>query len=407
MSLQNPERASGPNKRIKINRFLDIDDFYDSWSLEYQNNLETMSKEINADLISPSSLQDAEKIVQIYTEVYRGTYPFPEMLDKNWIFARFSDPQYNWGLFITKETQEIIGCWTIVLDFINGTGYMRGLMVRPQFQKRFNLKLLCEIMTWQVMHKHRSQITKWYCEARTAHSISQYLMTVMGSNLLGLFLNKDYFYGIKETDALMVAYSPRCLSELRILPIAILPEVMPLFEYTQMLLGLPNVPVYPIKHNLDPSSSYSYLAELKVTIEKDEHNYHMLSVIHAKSETKLTGVYTPAVKNIEKVKIEGTKPEAIYATILFLSIYTMNLGIEYVEIQCASSELITQQILLEWGFQPYAYLPAWLPRQKKYEDCIIFGWTKISPDLARMELIPEGKLLFSRIAQKNARFGHD
>jgi len=47
--------------------------------------------------------------------------------------------------------------------------------------------------------------------------------------------------------------------------------------------------------------------------------------------------------------------------------------------------------MIDWGFKPFAYLPAWKNcSPSKFEDVIVFGWTKILPDVSKMQLIPEG-----------------
>jgi len=378
----------------EVRAFVDIDDFYMNWNdnvLRRSVGGSVTEKSLTTDLVSPTTMEEANIIVQIYQEIYQGTYPFPEMLDASWIYKKFSDPNYNWGLFKAKGTNEIIGCWTFVLDFPTATAYMRGLMVRPQFQKKFNLRELCGEMLWSAVDKLQNKIFKWYCEARTAHSKTQFLMSLMGSHLLGLYLNKDYFLGVKESDAMMVCYSQEMMHKTRLAPSALIPEIRSLFNHVKATYRLDDIHTSNIVLQLDHAKVQKILQELDMTTTRDEHNYVAFRISHPKIEVSLEGIYTPSVKNIEKVKIHASSLEEHAALLLYLSVYAKTLGVEYVEIPLAASNVALQRLMVDWGFKPFAYLPAWInTTPTKFEDTIVFGWTKILPDITKMQLIPEG-----------------
>jgi hypothetical protein len=147
----------------------------------------------------------------VYEIIYEGTYPFPEMLDVNWIYLSFSDSNYIWGLYRIAqgypEEGKPIGCFTYVLDFHKAIGYMRGLMIIPEYRSKINIKELVMGACRHVYEMTKNHIFKWYCESRTAYNKTQFFMTILGARTQGILLNKDYFYGIKESDALMVAYN--------------------------------------------------------------------------------------------------------------------------------------------------------------------------------------------------------
>lgn len=387
--------------KMEVRAFADIDDFYNNWNDNLMRRTiggSVTQKSLTTDLVTPSTMEEAQAIVQIYQEIYQGTYPFAEMLDANWIFAKFSDSTYNWGLFISKDTHDIIGCWTFVLDYDSATAYMRGLMVRPQFQKKFNLRELCGEMLWSAVDKLQNKIFKWYCEARTAHSKTQFLMSLMGSHLMGLYLNKDYFYGVKESDAMMVCYSRDMMYKTRTAPASLIPEVQHLFTHAKKVYGLDNVPLSNITISLDHAKVQTILRELDLCTTRDDHNYVSFRIFHPPTQSGLEGIYTPSVKNIEKVKIHAQTPEMRSALLLYLSIYTKTLGVEYVEIQQSASDLSAQRLMVDWGFKPFAYLPGWMANAyNKFDDVIVFGWTKIIPDFATLQLIPEGLTFLSNL----------
>ncbi len=96
-----------------------------------------------------------------------------------------------------------IGCFTQIIDEERATGYMRGLTILPEYQTQLNLRELLMQLMWHVYEKTQDRIFKWYTEARTAHNKSQYFISVVGAKTHAILLNKDYFYNVKESDALI------------------------------------------------------------------------------------------------------------------------------------------------------------------------------------------------------------
>jgi len=90
--------------------------------------------------------EDAEEIVDIYRELYEGSYPYREMEDVDEIRKMISDPTIQWIIF-QDPSLNIAGCITFVFDFLNKRGYIRGFMLRKQYQGKrdcFNYFFKCE-----------------------------------------------------------------------------------------------------------------------------------------------------------------------------------------------------------------------------------------------------------------------
>jgi hypothetical protein len=107
------------------------------------------------------------------------------------------------------------------------------------------------------------------------------------------------------------------------------------------------------------------------------------------------------VHNIEKVHYHAGSPDALLALIGYLSFYVQMNQIEYVEWQVATSDLLAQRVLKDWGFNIFGYLPGWDPKPTLncFEDLIIFGWIKILPEINQIQLLPDGLALIMKIMQ--------
>jgi hypothetical protein len=376
-----------------------VDEFYQIYSSQGRPKaMGKMVKPLDAMLRTPCTFEDAIMIVKIYEEIYQGTYPFKEMLDPEWIHAKFADPNFIWGIFeIEPEPghSEIVGCFTIVIDFVNNAGYLRGLMVRPKFQKKINVRELASATMWKAYDVSEGKIAKWYCEARTAHNITQYLMKTIGSHIHALFINKDYFYNVKESDALMLAYSSDTLSHHRQVPKELLPEMVPFYEYYQQIYGYAGKPALN-EMILNPNTweINELVNRMHLTTSLDSHGYETILIKDPEDPfTQLTALHTTSVHNIEKIAYSAPSLEAKIALIWMLQIYINMHEIEYCEWWVPSSDLSQIRSLIDYGFGILGYVPAWSPvaaDSHVFEDVAILGWSRIPLDRSKLRLIPEG-----------------
>ena len=84
-------------------------------------------------ILQIASPEDAKEITEIYRSLYNGTYPYKEMEDVDEVRAMIESPDCEWVLFKDKYNRTV-GCFTFVLDFSDKKGYIRGLMVKKEFQ---------------------------------------------------------------------------------------------------------------------------------------------------------------------------------------------------------------------------------------------------------------------------------
>ena len=116
---------------------ISVDDILSGKSVSLQILGRKKSRKIPP-IISLAKSQDAKELVQIYEELYKGTYPYKEMEDKQEVKKMIQDSDSKWILF-KDPLGNIAGCVTFMLDFQNKRGYIRGFMLKKKYQGRIDI----------------------------------------------------------------------------------------------------------------------------------------------------------------------------------------------------------------------------------------------------------------------------
>lgn len=402
---------SRSNSSIETPVCQSISEFYEMYTSDGRPRFSLkQTKPIDFEFSAPKTQTDAQLIAGIYEEIYQGSYPYPEMLDIEWLQKKFLDPNYIWGMIRVSQpvlgSGDFIGCFTIVLDYETMTGYWRGLMIRPKYQKKVSVKELSYSMIWTAVDQTQGKIAKWYCEARTAHNITQYLAYLIGGHTHGLLMNKDYFYHQKETDALMVTYTRDALYDLRNIATKIIPEAIAMYNHFRDIYGLNEVEADKTEYIVDSKKVQAVLQSISFFTENAGHGYQTILIHDTLVEDAnpnepqyLTGLYTPSVKNLEKIVLHVHDPATLQAFMTYLQTFIQIQEIEYFEIFVPAYDIMTQRILKDRGMQIMGYVPSWIrASNKKFDDAIIFGWSKFWPKRAAIQLLDEGQTLLNLIS---------
>ena len=96
-------------------------------------------------------------------------------------------------------------------------GYMRGLMVLPEFRSKIDLKKCIVQHISSSILRFRKVISRWYTETRTKHNKAQYLVEMNGLSPHAIFPNKDIYTGDgkRESDMLEITYSKEAILKKR------------------------------------------------------------------------------------------------------------------------------------------------------------------------------------------------
>jgi hypothetical protein len=402
MALQSlPKR---PLSKVAIKQYCDTMDemyaIYDAHGRRIDDPRKNNTE--NVMIHTPSTWSHAESITEIYKEIYRGTYPFHEMLDPKFLFETFSDPDYYWGIFChPKDPDTIMGCFTVVIDRYHNAGYMRGLIILPKYRKQIGVRKLSYAMVKRFFVVH-PEVDKWYNEARTAHSIVQHLSRVIAAKIQAIFLNKDYFMNQKESDALMVGYWESAL-EARVIPEKILPEVIPYYLRSRAMHNfpeaIPSIEACPL--TIDKDLLRTFLPKIQFSFKTDKYGYIEFHFYDLDTHEFLTGLYTPSVHNIEKIRYQANTKEKFMGFCILLQLFAEQNRVEYIEFQIPISEIDNQRYLLENHLIIVGYVPAWLPTEQNMEDAVVMVWTDRLPCMDSLHLIEEGTELLQLITVSN------
>lgn len=336
--------------------------------------------------------EDAEALVGIYTELYNGTYPYKEMEDVEEVRKLIRDPNVQW-LVYQDPSYNIAGCITFVLDFDNKRGYIRGFMLKKEYQGIIDITKAMIGSMLGMIHKFKNKIYTWYVENRTAHAKSQYSMCVCGISPIGFFPNKDVFLGKIESDLMQILYDNRALEKYRTSEIpSILPQVEPCYLYSDERHGLGHY------HITDPGE---FLNQFKIegirnavskTIVKDKFGYETIRFTIEGTDSYFEFLYTLQVQNFEKTKYHVHNLEELYIFVQEFIKCKNELEIRYCEVFVSAYKPEHQKLFYEAGLSPRGYIPSWVFSIQKnvFEDRILFNWFEgdISDDI---QLIDEGK----------------
>ncbi|MHA2088381.1 MAG: GNAT family N-acetyltransferase [Promethearchaeota archaeon] len=335
--------------------------------------------------------EDAEEIIEIYKELYDGTYPYKEMEDVDEVRKMIEDPSVQWIVY-QDPSFKIAGCITFVLDFENKRGYIRGFMLRKKYQGYIDITKAMIGSMLGMLHKYKDTIYVWYVENRTAHAKSQYSMHVCGIAPVGFYPNKDIFFGKIESDLMQILYDEKALKGLRSRKVPqLIPQVESCFHYSGKRYGLSSCNIEIPHISLDKKSIHRLKKILYREIKKDQYGYETIKFGIQNSDSYFEFVYTPQVQNFEKTKYKVTHLEELYVFIQEFLKCKKELGVRYCEVFLSAYKQEHQQLFNDAGFKPRGYIPSWMYSTKRavFKDSILFSLFegKISDDI---QLIDQG-----------------
>jgi hypothetical protein len=334
---------------------------------------------------------DAEEIVEIYRDNYAGTYPYKEMEDVEEVRRMIQDSNYEWLLF-KDNAGNTMGCFTYELHFGTKKGYMRGLNVKQKYQTEIDLIKAIIGSVFGIWSRYQDRIGIWYCENRTAHASSQYLANICGVKPIGFLPNKDMFMNNIESDLLQVTYSRDVLGNLRSKEIpSIIPDVRACFTYTTRHFNLGDVRVISPHIKLDFSIIPILSNHINIISTMKKHGYEDYRISIDGTDSCLSFLHTPQVKNFEKVEYCVSSLEELYVVLHAFQDLAFEKDIRYCECFVSAYLPEHQHLFFQLGFTPRGYVPSWKYHTdtNTYGDQILFNWHH-GPISEKMQLIEEG-----------------
>ncbi|MFX0021534.1 MAG: DUF998 domain-containing protein [Candidatus Hermodarchaeota archaeon] len=372
---------------------LEILSINDGMHLNFEIKHKTKADKKNP-ILKLAQPKDAFEIVEIYNELYNGTYPYKEMEDIQEVQKMIKSPNCDWVVFKDIHNSTM-GCFTFVLDFEDKMGYIRGLMLKKQYQGNVDV-IKAVIGSYIGMYsKYKDKIFRWYCENRTAHAKSQFALSIGGIRPLAFYPNKDIFLGKVESDILHICYDERAITTMRSnnTPVVI-PEVANCFLYSTQRYNLGACKF----DNSELELNFRTIKQLRKTfssnITRDKFGYETIRFTFDGSTSFFEFIYTPQIQNFEKTTYKVESLEELYVFVEKFMKCSKDLGIRYCEVFLSAYNPGHQKIFYLFNLEPRGYLPSWKYNKKSgvFEDYILFNYFEgeINPDI---QLIEEGKRL--------------
>lgn len=337
---------------------------------------------------------DVKEIVEIYKELYNGTYPYKEMEDEEEVRNMIEDPNVEWVIYQDPH-YNIAGCVTFILDFDNRRGYIRGFMLKKKYQGYIDITKAMIGSMLAMLHKYKDIIYTWYVENRTAHAKSQYSMWVCGIAPIGIYPNKDIFLGKVESDLMQILYDERALRKHRckISPLLISP-IDACFQYSSKRYNLGTYTRTDPSIKLSKRKINNLNKKLEKKVVRDKHGYEMITLTLNGTDSYYKFLYTPQVKNFEKTDYTVKNLEELYVfTRAFLQC-KKELNVRYCELFISAYLPEHQQLFFDAGFCPRGYIPSWEYSSENdcFKDVVLFSIFDGQID-KKIQLIEQGKEL--------------
>jgi len=318
---------------------------------------------------------EAQYISEIFRMVYRNTYPYKEMESPKEIRKMIEDPNYTWMVF-KIDRDEIIGCVAIKFNSLIKTMYLHGFAIKKEYQGTTSLPKLV-MAAWAVLlKKYEKKALKWFGEARSAHSKSQFLSDLLGLKPIAFFPTKDIFFDREESEFLLILYDEELISKYRRKKIPkIIPRILTCFSFAfkRYQLEFPEVSEH-VPINLNNTIITNSKQNLIFQEETDNLGNSLIKISIKDSSAYISFLYHPFIRNFEKTEYEVLNVEQLFVFIKEAKKLIKKYKIRYWEFFVSAYHPTHQTILFDAGLKPFGYVPCfkYIRDENVFEDQIAF-----------------------------------
>jgi hypothetical protein len=317
--------------------------------------------------------KDAPSIIQLYHEIYDGTYPDPMMSEYARLEHALASEEYRW--LVAEEGDRLVGSVVYRVDRGNRLAKVFGALVEPaQRGHRLTEQMMEEGRL--VLKRSDAPIEVIYATTRTVAAAPQKLTASLGYRRLGVFPNvhKTEKY---ETHCLTALFEPGAL-EKRFTAFRLHPKIATLYEIVRGECDLPALPIAasapeipgprkPVQRleleTIDaPNFVRHRFLDERPTVQ--EHTwffpFHEPNVVLTTPDqaVEIFAYYSETDKHCVLMGIRDVH-EIGYATIFANCCRELrNLGARYIEFIIRADEIQKVEVSLRARFVPSAYFPA-------------------------------------------------
>ncbi|MBD3188076.1 GNAT family N-acetyltransferase [Candidatus Bathyarchaeota archaeon] len=324
--------------------------------------------------LRPANPEDAREITNIYEDVYKGTYSYKEYQDKDYISNDISQGNSSWYVIEDQmASNEIVGVISGAIDDINWRVYVRGMMIRPDWQGLGGTTRLFGEVFKDFMKRYKGKVNILWSETRTASLKPQMVGERVGFVPLGILPHKDVFFNERESPVITGIFSSEAWKE-RETTMNIIPGIVPIHDIIAKMLR-PMRKDHLIESQVHPIT-FSIKSKVGVQISPLNHGYRRYTFSLSSSDDSIQLDANLQCMNAEHLVCMCKDPGKL---LLLLRSALKRLsweGFQYVEGSSGTENPMVQQAFMQAGFTPTGYLPAWdLTRDGRRVDRIVWGWT--------------------------------
>ncbi|MHA1998539.1 MAG: GNAT family N-acetyltransferase [Promethearchaeota archaeon] len=347
--------------------------------------------------LRPATGVDAPHLVNIYREVYKGTYSYKEYVDVKYLKKEISHNLRPWYIIQDRLAGgEVVGCISGAIDARHGRTYVRGMMLRPSWQGLGGTSILMGEVFQDFLAKKNCSIKILWSENRATNVKPQLVAENVGFQPLGILPFKDVFYNKREGPVLMAIYSTKAW-ENRINKISLIPEVLAIKKAVgRNFPAMKHDEVTVAEDRIIKKPSSSAVVDISIFDKKFGYTTYVFTCL--KTGESIEIIVNNQCLNAEGLSIHCTSPVTLKALLAMMMGYLDQKGIHYIEGHCRVTNTGFQKAFIGAGFKPFGYLPAWEETAGGTRvDKIIFGWTRTDPQKAQIALTRKSKKLFSAL----------
>lgn len=341
--------------------------------------------------------EEAHIIPEIFNDAYNKSYPYKEYTDVQEVREMINDPNFHWILF-KLDSGEVAGCYGFHINLEEKSGTFHGLAIRRKYQKQLDSLKVIIGCTYAVYSIYQDKILVWSCEVRTAHSITQYMGSLVGLKPMALYPNKDFFFNRNESIIMIINHDKKALQKYhrRDNPY-IIPKASYCYLYSRLKYDLVDVRYKNPIIELDSKKLECLKKKIKIEINKYKLSYEKVTFYFENSDSFFEFLFAPNISLCEKTQYKVDSLEELYVFIQELKNFIKEHGIRYYEVFISAYNPSQQKLFYNEGFMPRGYIPSWKYNKNTelFEDFIVFNYFEGKVD--NIKIIPQCEALLNTL----------
>lgn len=339
-------------------------------------------------VLRQAHLGDAPSIIQLYHEVYQGTYADPLMCEMSLLQKALVSAEYTW--IVADLDGQTVGSVVYRVDAANRLAKVFGAVIRPQFRGN---NLTEQLMNFgrELLLRLEHPIEVVYATTRTVQPAPQKLTANLGYRKLGIFPNvhktDDY-----ETHCLTALFSREALSK-RNQGFKLHPKMARLFEITRAECELPPLELagpVPLAEAQDQPRATVVLEAIeapsfvshrfqRVRPRGEEHHwffpFHEPNILLTTADQSVEIFAFVSYRDMHCVIIGIRDVNQVgYVNILSQACKSLReLGARYIEFIMRADETDKIETAINSHFLPCAYFPAMKLEHDGRHDYVVFS----------------------------------